>query len=161
MLKHSRGSAQDTIGMLLAPTGMSPIQMLGSALGAVSTGPVATNQSGFTGLPIGTTHAVQRVLQFLSQREEQVVRMRYGIGTRLHSVDEISDQLGMMPMQIARIEVRAFRKLREVTVVGDLLERPTSRPEPFRGDNRGPTPPRDPRRLPDDPEREANPWDEV
>lgn len=162
MLKHSRDREQDIMGILLTSGTVPPLTgVLGGCLGGEAMGSLATDQSAFGGLPFATVDAVQRVLRHLSEREQQVVCMRYGIGTRLHSVDEISDQLGVMPVQIARIEVRAFRKLREVSVVGDLLERPAPRPDPFRGDNRRPTPPADPRRLPEDPEREANPWDEV
>jgi len=159
MLKHSRGSEQDALGIFL--TASSITELLDGALGGGSIAPLATQPTGFVSLPPATVDAVQRVLRNLSEREQQVVRMRYGIGTRLHSVDETSARLGMIPVQIARIEVRAFRKLREASIVGDGLEPLVPQPDPCHGDNRRPTAPADPRRLPEDPEREANPWDEV
>jgi len=159
MFKHSRGSDRDTMGIFLAPTSIA--EVLNGAMGIGGMPPPTTRSSQFAALSDTTVEAVQRVLQHLSECEEQVVRLRYGIGTRLHSVDEVSDRLGLVPVQVSRIEVRAFRKLREASVVGDGLERPAPQSDPFHSDNRHPTPPVDPRRRPDDPERDANPWDEV
>jgi len=159
MLKHSRSIGSDTVGFYL--TSSSLTDLLKGRMYGERTEPLSAPQLDRSPLPRATADAVQRVLQHLSEREEQIVRMRYGIGAPVLSVDEISDRLGVVPVQITRLEVRAFRKLREASVVGDVFEHPAPQPDPFRGDNQRPLDPADPRRLPEDPEREANPWDEV
>lgn len=99
------------------------------------------------------------MLRFLSKREELVVRMRFGIGTRLHSTAEISQRLGITPLQVKRIQLRAFGKLRETRVLVDTPDGAVPRSE--RSGDRPPWWTEERRRLRDDIGREANPWDEV
>ena len=122
-----------------APITPSLMQLVTYVLGNCAAGGVAAHgsaESEFTALSRPTVDAVQGILQGLSQREEQIVRMRYGIGTQVRSAHEISEQLGVMPHQIERIELRVFRKLRESSMAGA------------------------PRR-PVDADCEVNPWDEA
>jgi hypothetical protein len=99
------------------------------------------------------------MLRFLSKREEQVVRMRFGIGTRIHSTAEISQRLGITPLQVRRLQLRAFGKLRETRVLVDTPDGAV--PCSARSGDRPPWWTEDLRGLRDDMGREANPWDEV
>ena len=83
--------------------------------------------------------------------------MRYGIGMRRYSVDEISERLGVMPRKVERIELRAFRKLREASVTEEILEKPA--PDPLHGGGYRPPLPAEAPQLPEG--AEVNPWDEV
>jgi RNA polymerase primary sigma factor len=57
---------------------------------------------------------VERALAALSDRERQVLRLRFGIGTdRAHSLEEIGQQLSLTRERIRQIESAALRKLRE------------------------------------------------
>jgi len=156
MLRQGRGTDAYDRGAALAPWSMAmEAHVLAACLGATPRVSLAADRQ-----PLwpGTVRAVHGMLQQLSQREAQVVRMRYGIGTRMHSVAEVGERLGVMPRQVERIELRAFRKLRDTSVAQELHERPA----PFgdqRPSGRQPTLPAEPSRLPDEPI--SNPWDEV
>ena len=53
-----------------------------------------------------------RVLGSLTPREERVMRMRFGIGTKSdHTRDEVSLQLSVSRERIRQIEAKALRKL--------------------------------------------------
>jgi RNA polymerase primary sigma factor len=55
------------------------------------------------------------VLMMLSTGEEQVIRMRFGIGyDREHTLDEIAQRCGGTRERIRQVEVKALRKLRSV-----------------------------------------------
>ncbi|MCE2494850.1 MAG: hypothetical protein J4F40_20050 [Alphaproteobacteria bacterium] len=57
-----------------------------------------------------------RVLCTLTPREERVLRMRFGIGTRTdHTRGEIGRQFSVTSERIRQIEARALRKLRRPT----------------------------------------------
>ena len=159
MLKHGRSTREYTKEVALILSSIQPkMHGLGSdgdTLVDSTGGPSATR------LRPRTVRAVQEVLQQLSEQEEQIVRMRYGIGTRMHSVHEISQRLGVIPRHIERIELRAFQKLRDTSVVSERLEKATTPPAPFQSGKRPPVLPAEPLPFRDDSNCEANPWDEV
>jgi hypothetical protein len=166
MMKQGRGSVERARADVLTLAPMQPtMRMLGRRLGGSTVGALAPPDTDAADVPPWAVGVVPGWLkQQLSPREEQVVRLRYGIGTRTHTVDEISEQLGVLPRLVVGIELRAVRKLRESSVGQPLFENPGTRPEPFRGGNPRPAGPGEPPRLPDEPDREAypvNPWDEV
>jgi DNA-binding CsgD family transcriptional regulator len=161
MLKHGRGSSEDTKKTAFTLLSMQQVTQVlaGGRGGTILT--LATHESRATGLHPPTVPAVQGVLQQLSQQEEQIVRLRYGIGEHVHSIDEISRRLGIMPRQVEHIELRAFRRLREASVVPERSDRPATPPAPCGRGGHPPLPPSEPQPSPDDFDCEANPWDEV
>lgn len=59
--------------------------------------------------------AVEKALEALPRRAQQVLRMRFGIGgSGEMSLDECGDSLGVTRERIRQIEGKALRKLREV-----------------------------------------------
>jgi RNA polymerase primary sigma factor len=57
---------------------------------------------------------VAELLDALNDREAEVVRLRYGIGTGIdHSVDEVCERLALSRERVRAIETRAMRKLRQ------------------------------------------------
>ncbi len=55
----------------------------------------------------------QRVLSTLSPREEQVLKMRFGIGERAnHTLEEVGQDFEVTRERIRQIEAKALRKLR-------------------------------------------------
>jgi len=62
-------------------------------------------------------------MQVLSQRERQVLRMRYGLdGGREHTLGEIADQLGVTSERIRQIESAALSKMRQPKLKHKLRE---------------------------------------
>jgi RNA polymerase primary sigma factor len=58
---------------------------------------------------------VERALAPLSDREREVLRMRYGLGTeREYTLEEIGRQLSVTRERVRQIESRALQKLRAV-----------------------------------------------
>ena len=56
---------------------------------------------------------VSRVLGTLTPREERVLRMRFGIGTKSdHTLDEVGQQFSVTRERIRQIEAKALRKLK-------------------------------------------------
>ncbi|MGL4825585.1 MAG: RNA polymerase sigma factor RpoD [Alphaproteobacteria bacterium] len=53
-----------------------------------------------------------RVLSSLTAREERVLRMRFGIGTNEHTLEEVGQQFNVTRERIRQIEAKAIRKLR-------------------------------------------------
>jgi RNA polymerase primary sigma factor len=52
-------------------------------------------------------------LQTLVPREEQVLRLRFGVGcAREHTLEEIGEDLSVTRERVRQIELRALRKLR-------------------------------------------------
>ncbi|MBI5198970.1 MAG: sigma-70 family RNA polymerase sigma factor [Nitrospirae bacterium] len=58
------------------------------------------------------TGEIKEILSALSPKEEKVLMMRYGIGEKKYSLDEISAQLNLSREKILQIETKALRKLR-------------------------------------------------
>jgi RNA polymerase primary sigma factor len=57
--------------------------------------------------------SIDTVLSELSPREEQVIRLRYGIGEQSHySLEEIGARFALTRERIRQIEIKALRKLR-------------------------------------------------
>ena len=57
---------------------------------------------------------VQELLSTLSDRERQVVKLRYGLGeNRTHTLEEIGEQLGVTRERVRQIEARAMEKMRK------------------------------------------------
>jgi RNA polymerase primary sigma factor len=55
----------------------------------------------------------RKVLSTLSQREEQVLKMRFGIGERAnHTLEEVGQDFEVTRERIRQIEAKALRKLR-------------------------------------------------
>jgi RNA polymerase sigma factor (sigma-70 family) len=56
---------------------------------------------------------VERALEPLSDREREVIRLRYGLGTeREHTLDEIGRRLAITRERVRQIEAKALAKLR-------------------------------------------------
>ena len=57
--------------------------------------------------------AIEEVLDQLSEREQKVLRMRFGIGMNTdHTLEEVGKQFGVTRERIRQIEAKALRKLR-------------------------------------------------
>ena len=57
--------------------------------------------------------ATQEVLEQLTEREQKVLRMRFGIGMNTdHTLEEVGKQFGVTRERIRQIEAKALRKLR-------------------------------------------------
>lgn len=57
---------------------------------------------------------VQELLSTLSDRERQVVKLRYGLGeNKTHTLEEIGEQLGVTRERVRQIEARAMEKMRK------------------------------------------------
>ena len=56
---------------------------------------------------------MKELLEKLSDRERQVIRLRYGLGDeRTHTLEEIGEKLGVTRERVRQIEARAMEKLR-------------------------------------------------
>ena len=59
------------------------------------------------------TEHILRVLNTLTPREAEVIRMRFGIGVdRNHTLEEVGKHLSITRERVRQIEVKAMRKLR-------------------------------------------------
>ena len=56
---------------------------------------------------------VEEDLTKLSEQEEQVLRLLFGIGEALHSREEVGRRLGVSAAGLRQVERRAFRNLRQ------------------------------------------------
>ena len=57
---------------------------------------------------------VKELLEALSDRESQVIRLRYGLeDSRTHTLEEIGEMLGVTRERVRQIEARAMEKLRK------------------------------------------------
>jgi DNA-directed RNA polymerase sigma subunit (sigma70/sigma32) len=56
-----------------------------------------------------------KVLSTLAPREEMILRMRFGIGQKARTLEEISQQFSLTGELLRRIELKALRKVRERT----------------------------------------------
>ena len=57
----------------------------------------------------------EKVLSTLAPREEMILRMRFGIGQRAGTHEELSRQFSLTRERIRQIEVETLRKIRERT----------------------------------------------
>ncbi len=55
---------------------------------------------------------VETLLQKLTPREEQILRMRFGIGTTPHQAADVGRGLGLSAATVTRIQGRALHRLR-------------------------------------------------
>ncbi len=55
---------------------------------------------------------VESFLRKLTPHEEQVIRMRFGIGTTPRHAEAVGRGLGISASMVARIQVRALHRLR-------------------------------------------------
>src|SRR5210317_1316766 len=55
---------------------------------------------------------ISQVLSTLTEREERILRMRFGINTKEHTLDEIGQVFSVTGNRIRMIEARALRKLK-------------------------------------------------
>ena len=56
--------------------------------------------------------AIQRTLDFLSERESKIIRMRFGIDApTAYTLNEIGQQFGVTRERIRQIEAKALQKL--------------------------------------------------
>ena len=62
------------------------------------------------------------VLSSLTPREERVLRMRFGINTKEHTLDEIGQVLNVSGDRIRCIEAKALRKLKHPSRTKTLKE---------------------------------------
>ena len=64
---------------------------------------------------------MSRALRILSPTEEQVVRMRFGIGCdREYTLQEIAQRVNLSRERIRQIEAHALRRLRGPEIARDL-----------------------------------------
>jgi RNA polymerase primary sigma factor len=56
---------------------------------------------------------IRKLLLTLTPREEQILRLRFGIGQKTHyTLEEVGKQLGVSRERIRRLEAKALLKLR-------------------------------------------------
>ena len=64
-------------------------------------------------ITVNLKEQVQKVLETLSEREEKVLRMRFGIGTgHEHTLEEVGEHFHVTRERIRQIEAKALRKIR-------------------------------------------------
>jgi RNA polymerase primary sigma factor len=72
-----------------------------------------------------TRESLETILNVLRPRERRVIEKRFGFADgRVHSLQEVGEQLRMSREGVRQIEVRALRKLREAAYLHRLEERP-------------------------------------
>ncbi len=77
-------------------------------------------------LVLGLLASVDEDLRKLSAREEQVLRLLFGVGEVPHSRDELGQRLGVSRDWLRSIERRALRNLRSAAVFDDQRLTPRS-----------------------------------
>jgi len=66
---------------------------------------------------------INNVLGFLKRREEEVIRMRFGLGNiQTKTLDEIGGMYGVTKECIRQTELRAIRKLQNICLKDDMLK---------------------------------------
>ena len=67
------------------------------------------------------TRQIQRVLSTLNEREEKILRMRFGIGEKHdYTLEEVGQDFDLSRERIRQIEEKALRKLKHSSRVGKL-----------------------------------------
>jgi RNA polymerase primary sigma factor len=64
---------------------------------------------------VNLSEQTERILSTLAPREEMILRLRFGIGRRAGTFEELSRQFSLTCESIRQIEVQALRKMRERT----------------------------------------------
>ena len=64
---------------------------------------------------------VEVALRRLNPKEAEILRLRFGIGNRMHCLDEVGVRFGVPRARLQRIESRALRKLRAAALEELLL----------------------------------------
>ena len=75
---------------------------------------------------------IQKCLKSLPDRQAEVLRLRYGIGEREHTLQEIAEHLGLTRERVRQIQVKAEEKLeRRVSAMGfgERTQSPATEPE--------------------------------
>ena len=63
---------------------------------------------------------VRGALQDLSEKEQEILRLRFGIGARTRDRDEVGTLIGVPQKRLQQIEGRALRKLRLAALKGSM-----------------------------------------
>jgi len=64
-------------------------------------------------------HKVIEALKFLSEREAQIIRLRFGLeDEREHTLEEVGHKFGLTRERIRQLEIRALRKLKNLALHG-------------------------------------------
>jgi RNA polymerase primary sigma factor len=72
-------------------------------------------------LSLSLSEETAAVLKTLTPREEQIVRMRFGVGDgEVHTLEEVGRRFGVTRERVRQIEVKAMRKLRHPSRAGML-----------------------------------------
>ena len=60
-----------------------------------------------------TSNRIEEVLSTLTDREEKIIRMRFGIGVGMeHTLEEVGKHFNLTRERIRQIEIKALKKLR-------------------------------------------------
>lgn len=72
---------------------------------------------------ISMSEKIEEALSSLSEREEDILRMRFGIGyDESYTLDEIGSRYSLTRERIRQIERRALKKLRQLKTGGILKD---------------------------------------
>ena len=70
-----------------------------------------------------TNEDIDKVLQTLSKREEEVIRLRFGLyDGRCHTLEEVGERFEVTRERIRQIEAKALRKLRHPVISNKFRE---------------------------------------
>ncbi len=72
---------------------------------------------------------IHRGLKRLSARHAEILRLRYGIGEREHTLEEVGERLGITRERVRQLQVRAEEKLQRVLGKMDLFDDGEGQPE--------------------------------
>ncbi len=94
--------------------------MYGCAANQCRIAKVVGEQGAEKGVPVMDTYellgGVENALRQLEPTEADILRFRFGIGERMHDLDEVGMRLGVPRARLRRLESRALRKLRAATL---------------------------------------------
>lgn len=65
---------------------------------------------------------IKENLSLLTQREEKVLRLRFGFDEREHTLEEVSKIIGITRERVRQTEAKALRKLRHPSMTEELRE---------------------------------------